>query len=441
MNVTRRQFAAAASSLLAGCRATGPDAPGGTPDDPSVERWRADFPALQQTVDGGRLAYLDSAATTHRPYAVIRALSEYYARTNANPSATMHSLARRSFEAYEQARRDVAAFLNARDPNEVVWTKGTTEGINLVATAWGASNLRPDDEVLVSVAEHYSNLLPWRAAAERTGATLRFVDVDDEGVLDLDDFDRKLSARTRLVAIGHASNVVGHLNPIVEICARAHRAGARVLVDAAQSVPHVPVDVRALDCDFLAFSSHKMLGPMGVGVLWARRELLDAMPPYQLGSNMAHDVDVESAQYEHAALKYGAGTPNVAGPIGLPAAIAYVNTIGRNAILDHERALTVHALNRLRGIRGLALLGPSRAADRVPVFSFVLQGVPPIEVVRRLDVEGIAIRAGDLAALPLLKRFGVAAAARASCYFYSTTGEIDRLGAALERMEHPGRTT
>ena len=434
MDITRRQFAVAASSLMAGCRAAGPGGPGGQPDDPSVERWRADFPALQQSVGGGRLAYLDSAATTHRPYAVIRALSEYYARSNANPSATMHSLARRSFEEYEQARRDVATFVNARDPNEIVWTRGTTEAINLVAAAWGAANLRAGDEVLVSVAEHYSNLLPWRAAAERTGATLRFVDVDGDGLLDLDDVDRKLSARTRLVAISHASNVVGHLNPVVEICARAHRAGARVLVDGAQSVPHVPVDVRALDCDFLAFSSHKMLGPMGVGVLWGRRELLEAMPPYQLGSNMAHDVDLESAHYEHAALKYGAGTPNVAGPIGLRAAIAYVNTTGRNAILDHERTLTAHALNRLRGIRGLRLLGPLTAVDRLPVFSFVLQGVSPIDVVRRLDAEGIAIRAGDLAALPLLKRFGVTAAARASCYFYTTTGEIDRLGEALERL-------
>lgn len=435
--MTRRRFAGAASSFIAGfagCRALDPE---GRTADPTVARWRADFPALQQSVDGGRLAYLDSAATSQRPYAVIRAMSDFYAGSNANPSATLHSLARRTFEEYEQARRDVAAFINARDPNEVVWTKGTTEAINLAASAWGISNIRAGDEILTSVAEHYSNLLPWRAAAERTGATLRFVDVDADGVLDLNDFDQKLSPRTRLVALSHASNVVGHLNPVVEICARAHQAGTRVLIDAAQSVPHVPVDVRALDCDFLAFSSHKMLGPMGLGVLWARREILEAMPPYQLGSNMAHEVDLQSAHYEHAALKYGAGTPNVAGPIGLRAAIAYLRTIGRDAILDRERALTAYTLNRLRGIRGLRLLGPSSAADRVPVFSFVLQGVSPIDpvhIVRRLDAEGIAIRAGDLAALPLLKRFGVTSAARASCYFYTTTEEIDRLAAALERI-------
>jgi cysteine desulfurase/selenocysteine lyase len=277
--------------------------------------------------------------------------------------------------------------------------------------------------------------LPWQLVAEQTGAIIHYVDVDDAGRMRLDDFDNKLSERTRLVAFSHVSNVVGYINPAAEICARARIAGARVLIDAAQSAPHVPIDVQALDCDFLTFSSHKMLGPMGVGILWARREVLEAMPPYQAGSNMAHDVDVESFQLEHAARKFGAGTPNVAGAVGLAAAIGYLNELGRDEIARHELEITAYGLARLREVQGLRLLGPKESAQRVPVFTFVFDGYTPLEVMQALDARGIAIRAGDLAALPLLKRFGVTAAARASCYLYTEREDIDAWILTLETMQ------
>ena len=436
--MTRREFGHLVSSALAAGVGKEPSESEGTRGSTTAP-WRADFPALGQSINGRPLVYLDSAATTLRPSAVIQAVAEFYAGDNANPSASLHTLARRAHDKYLDARRVVASFINARDPDEIVWVRGTTEGINLVAATWGLANLRAGDEIILTIAEHYSNLLPWRIAAERSGAKTIFVDVDDAGRVRLDDLERKLSRRTRLVAVSHVSNVLGYVNPVAEICARAHAAGARVLIDAAQSVPHVPVDVQALDCDFLAFSSHKMAGPMGVGVLWARRELLEAMPPYQSGSNMAHDVDLESASYEHAALKFGAGTPNVAGPVGLAAAVGYLTGVGRDAIRKHERALTEHALARLDGIRGLRVLGPTTAVDRVPVFSFSLEGWKASDLVRELDGLGIAIRGGDLAALPLLKRLGLTAAARASCYLYTTTDEIDRLAATLERLSAGAR--
>jgi cysteine desulfurase/selenocysteine lyase len=270
--------------------------------------------------------------------------------------------------------------------------------------------------------------------AEGTGATVRYLDVDDEGRVRLDDLDRKLSERTRLLSFSHVSNVAGYINPATEICARARRAGARVLIDAAQSAPHVRLDVQTLGCDFLVFSGHKMLGPMGVGVLWGRRELLEDMSPYQAGSNMAHVVDLASQEYEHAARKFGAGTPNVSGPVGLAAAVQYLRGQARSAIERHEAELTQYALEQLTDIPGLRILGPRSAAQRAPVFSFVLAGHSPAEILQHLDTRGIAIRAGDLSALPLLKRFGVTAAARASCYLYTHTAELDRLAAALREL-------
>lgn len=396
--------------------------------------WRADFPALQQTVNGQPLAYLDSAATTQRPAAVLAALEDYYRRDNANPGAALHALARRAHERYESARRTVADFIRAADPDEVVWVRGTTEAINLVASAWARPRLRPGDELLLTVAEHASNLLPWRLVAEQTGAIVRHVGVDEVGRIRMDDLERQLSARTRLVSFSHVSNVAGYVNPAAEICARARSAGARVMVDAAQSAPHVPLDVQALGCDFLAFSSHKMLGPMGAGVLWGRRELLEEMAPYQAGSNMAHQIDFSSQEFEHGAHKFGAGTPNVPGAIGLAAAADYLRSQDRGAIERHEARLTQHALEQLSAIPGLRVLGPRSAAQRVPVFSFVLAGRTSGEILRHLDARGIAIRAGELAALPLLKHFGVSAAARASCYLYTETGELDRLATALHEL-------
>ncbi len=300
-------------------------------------RWRADFPALTQQINGKPLAYLDSAATTLRPATVIEAIADYYRTANANPSGTLHTLARRSAERYAAARAEVARFINA-DPREIIWTRGTTEGINLFASSWGSANLKPGDEIVVSIAEHYSNWLPWRAVAERTGARVKVFGIHDDGQLNLAELDRALTSRTRLVAVSHVSNVLGYVNPIGEVVRRAQAAGARVLVDGAQSAPHIPVDVQALGCDFFVFSSHKMLGPMATGVAWGRRELLEAMPPYQTGSNMAHDVDLDNAVLEHDGQKFQAGTPNVSGPIGLAAACAYLNGLGRDTIAAHERS-------------------------------------------------------------------------------------------------------
>jgi cysteine desulfurase/selenocysteine lyase len=393
-----------------------------------VAAWRAQFPALPQLVNGQPLAYLDSAATTLRPRRVIDAVSRFYETDNANPSGTLHTLARRSVAHLGGARQRVAAFLNAADASEVVFTKGTTEGINLVASAWGAANLRSGDEIVVTLAEHYSNLLPWRALAERTGAIIRVVDLNDDGTLSPSRVAEACTNRTKLVAFSHVSNVLGIINPAAEICEVARRHGAFSLIDAAQSAPHVALDVRALGCDFLACSAHKLLGPMGTGVLWGRRDLIEAMPPYQWGSNMAHDVDATSAQLEHGASKYQAGTPNVSGPVGLAAAIDVLDGIGFDAIGRHDRLLVEHAARRFAGVKGLRVLGAlNPSASRVPVFTFTLGSVPIPRIVEAVDARGVAIRGGDMAALPLLKRFGVTVAARASCYLYTTTAEIDRL--------------
>jgi cysteine desulfurase/selenocysteine lyase len=405
----------------------------GTQPAASPGRWRADFPALTQLVNGKPLAYLDSAATTLRPEPVIEAIAGYYRTVNANPSVTLHTLARRSAEGYAAARGAVARFINA-DPREIIWTRGTTEGINLFASSWGGANLRAGDEILLSVAEHYSNWLPWRAVAQRTGASVRVFGVHDDGRLNLEDLERLLSPRTRLVAVSHVSNVLGLINPVDEVVRRARRVNARVLVDGAQSAPHIPVDVKSLDCDFLVFSSHKMLGPMATGVAWARQEILEAMPPYQTGSNMAHDVTLDHAVFEHDGQKFQAGTPNVSGPVGLAVACAYLNGLGRAAIAAHERELTTRALEMFRSIRGLKLVGSASADNRVPVFCFTINGVAVPAIVKALDDEGIAIRGGDMAALPLLERFATKTAARVSLYLYNTAEEIDRLGAALRRL-------
>jgi cysteine desulfurase/selenocysteine lyase len=400
----------------------------------TVPRWRADFPALSQTVNGHPLAYLDSAATTQRPAAMLAALESYYRTDNANPGDALHALARRAHERYEGARRTLADFIHAADPDEVAWVRGTTEGINLVASAWARPRLRPGDEVLLTVAEHASNLLPWRLVAGQTGAILRYVDVDDEGRVRLDDLERQLSSRTRLFAFSHVSNVAGYVNPAARLCAVARSAGARVLIDAAQSAPHVPLDVQSLGCDFLVFSSHKMLGPMGVGVLWGKRERLEEMSPYQAGSNMAHHVDLTYQEFEHAARKFGAGTPNVSGAVGLAAAVQYLQSLDRSAVARHEAELTKYGLDLLTDIPGLRLLGPSAEAERLPVFTFVVAGHSPADILEHLDAQGIAVRAGELSALPLLKRLGVNGAARASCYLYTQATELDRLAAALREL-------
>ncbi len=387
--------------------------------------WPSTFPALRQQVNRHPLTFLDSAATTLRPQSVIDALVDYYSTDNANPSR-VHTLASRAADRLSAARQTLAGFVNAADPEEIVFVRGTTEGINLVASTWGASTLNPGDEVILTVAEHASNLLPWTRAARQAGAIIRVLDVDDEGRLPLDRFKDLLTRRTRIVAVSHVSNVLGYVNPVSEMCALAQQAGASVVVDGAQGAPHVKVDVQDMGCDFYVFSGHKMLGPMGTGVVWGRRELLDAMPPYHVGSNMAHDVDFAHATFEQGALKFQAGTPDVAGPVGLAAAVRFFEAAG--ALLQrHDDELVEYGLARLAEIPSLRLIGPRRPGHRIPVFTFVIDGQPATQVARMLDARGIAVRAGDLAALPLLKRFGTTEAVRASAYVYSSREDIDRL--------------
>jgi cysteine desulfurase / selenocysteine lyase len=423
----RRQFLS-----LCAATAVGPvDMPstGGSGPQPGA----ASFPALRQKIGGRPLTYLDSAATTLRPQAVIDALANFYATDNANP-APVHTLARRAASRLAASRQTVAKFINAPSANEVIFTRGSTEGINLIASTWGAANLRPGDEVILTIAEHNSNLLPWTRAAKQAGATVRVVDVDDDGRLRLDQLKQLTSAKTRLIAFSHVSNVLGVINPAKEICAMARQAGARTVIDGAQSVPHVGVDVQDLGCDFYVFSGHKMLGPMATGVVWGRLDLLDAMPAYHVGSNMAHEADFEHATMEHGALKFQAGTPDVAGPVGLAAAIDFLTAMGKDATWRHDQELVRHGLARLREVKGLRIIGSSSAPDRVPVFTFAVDGKSPVAIANALDLRGIAIRAGDMAALPLLRRFGVSEAARASAYVYSTRVDIDHLVEALVEL-------
>jgi len=421
----RREFVGA----LGAAAAVGGIMPAASPV-PSND-WRRHFPALGQRVNHRPVVYLDTAATSLRPTAVIDAITAFSTHENANPGSALHTLARRSAQLFDDARRTAAEFINANEPAEIVFTRGTTDGINLVAAAWGQDHLRPGDQVLIGVAEHASNMVPWQLVAKRTGAEVRYFGVDDSGHPMLDDMESKLTPATKVVAFSHVSNVLGMINPAKAMCDRARGPGRIVVIDAAQSVPHFPVDVRSLGCDFLAFSGHKMLGPMGVGVLWGRRELLDAMSPYQGGSNMAHDVDLDAMHLSDGALKFGAGTPNVSGAIGLAAAMRFIRRIGHAALWQHEQAITRRALERLAGIPGVRLLGTTNPEERISVFAFTVRGKQPSEVLRLLDERGIAVRAGDLASLPLLKRMGTTSAVRASCYLYTTTMEIDLLAESL----------
>ena len=394
--------------------------------------WPSSFPALSQTVNGHPLTFLDSAATTLRPQSVIDALVDYYSTDNANPSR-VHTLASRAADRLAAARQELARFVNAVDPAEVIFTRGTTEGINLVATAWGIDNVKAGDEIILSIAEHSSNLMPWTRLARQQGAVVRILDVDDQGRPRLDQLEQLLSKRTRVVAFSHVSNVLGYVNPAKEICALARAAGARVVIDGAQGAPHAKIDVQDLGCDFYVFSGHKMLGPMGTGVVWGRRELLDAMSPYHVGSNMAHDVDFERAALEHGAQKFQAGTPDVAGPVGLAAAVRFFQTAG--ALLQrHDDTLVRHGLARLGRIPKVRIIGPTSPERRVPVFTFVVDGHAATAVAKALDAKGIAVRAGDMAALPLLRRLGTTEAVRASAYVYSTTADLDRLADTLTSM-------
>ena len=426
MKSNRREF-------LSTCAAAGlvvrEAAAGAVAQRVTQQSWPSTFPALRQQINGHPLTFLDSAATTLRPQSVIDALVGYYSTDNANPSR-VHTLASRAADRLAAARQELARFVNAPDPSEIIFTRGTTEGINLIASTWGVATLRADDEIVLTIAEHSSNLMPWTRLAAQARAKVRVVDVDDDGRPRLDQLKQLLSKRTRVVVFSHVSNVLGYINPAKEICSIAREAGAAVVIDGAQGAPHTKIDVQDLGCEFYVFSGHKMLGPMGTGVVWGRRELLEAMPPYHVGSNMAHDVDFERAAFEHGAQKFQAGTPDVAGPVGLAAAVRFLETAG-TLLQRHDDELVRHGLARLTRIPSVRLIGPRQPEGRVPVFTFVVEGRSATSVAKALDARGIAVRAGDMAALPLLKRFGTSEAVRASAYVYSTRDDLDRLADGL----------
>jgi cysteine desulfurase/selenocysteine lyase len=404
------------------------------PLDPA--EYRPDFPILEQVLHasperpGVPLAYLDNAATTQRPRAVIQALVDTYERHYANVHRGIHWLSDQSTDLYEEARARVQAFIGAAEREEIIFTHGTTEGINLVARSWGDAFVQPGDEILLTEMDHHSNLVPWQQLAERRGAVLKYLPFDETGQLPLELLERLLSGRTRLVAVTAVSNVLGTIDPLEAIVARAHAAGARVLVDAAQSVPHQPTNVQALGADFLAFSGHKMLGPTGVGVLYARRELLDAMPPFLGGGSMIRRVRLEGFEPADLPAKFEAGTPPIVPAIGLGAAIEYLNKVGLARIHAHEQRLTALAHDVLADLGGVRLLGPA-PEKKAGIVSFVLEGIHAHDIAQLLDRQGIAVRAGHHCAMPLHKRLGITASSRASFYFYNTPAEVELLGRAL----------
>jgi cysteine desulfurase / selenocysteine lyase len=402
-----------------------------------VARIREDFPILGRSFHGHPLAYLDSAATSQKPQRVLDAESEYYSRQNANVHRGVYALSVEATDAYEAARERVARFLHAPDPRGVVFLRGTTEAINVLAMSLGVARIGSGDRVLTTEMEHHSNIVPWHFLRERRGVALDFVGVDDDGGLRLADYDRLLSPRTKVVTLTHVSNVLGTVNPVREIADRAHDAGALVVLDAAQSAPHRRLDVETLGADFVAFSGHKVLGPMGIGVLWGRPELLDALPPGLGGGEMITEVHQDRAAYRESPARFEAGTPNVGGAIALSAALDYLEGVGWEWLADHERRLFERFVRRSRDALGerIRIFGPSEPARREAVASFSLQGIHPHDVATLLDAEGIAVRAGHHCAQPLMERLGVSALTRASPYLYNTEEEIDRLVEGLTHVE------
>jgi cysteine desulfurase / selenocysteine lyase len=397
-----------------------------------VQAVRHDFPILRERVHDKPLVYLDNAATTQKPQTVIDRLTTFYAHENANVHRGVHLLSERATDAYEDARRTVCRFLNAADPREVVFVRGTTEAINLVAQSYGRSQVGPGDEILITTMEHHSNIVPWQMLCEQTGARLRVVPITDAGELRLDAYEAALSERTKIVAVVHVSNALGTINPVAEIVRLAHGRGIPVLVDGAQAVAHMLVDVRRLDCDFYTFSGHKIFGPTGIGVLYAKAPLLEAMPPYQGGGDMISSVTFERTLYNVLPYKFEAGTPNIAGAIGLAAALDYVDAIGLDRINAYERELLAYGTDALSQIAGLRLTGT--AADKAGILAFALEGVHPHDIGTILDRQGIAIRTGHHCCQPLMDRLGVPATARASLALYNTREEIDALAAALDTV-------
>jgi cysteine desulfurase/selenocysteine lyase len=397
-----------------------------------VKRVRRDFPILETTVHGKPLVYLDNAATSQKPRAVIDAMLRYYQEECSNIHRGVHTLSERATADYEGARARLARFIGAAEAREVIFVRGTTEGINLVANTFARARVGRGDEVLITTMEHHSNIVPWQMLCESTGARLRVAPIDDDGEIDLHEFEKCLNERTKLVSIVHVSNSLGTINPVREIIARAHGRGVPVLVDGAQAVQHLPVDVRALDCDFYVFSGHKIYGPTGIGVLYGKAALLEAMPPWQGGGDMIASVTFEKTTYNVIPHKFEAGTPHIAGGIGLGAAIDYLGALGLESVAAHEEDLLRYATDAVAEIPGLRIIGTAR--EKASVLSFVLDGIHPHDIGTVLDQEGIAIRTGHHCTQPLMQRFGVPATARASFAFYNTREEVDALVAGLRRV-------
>jgi cysteine desulfurase/selenocysteine lyase len=398
-----------------------------------VEKIREDFPVLKQQIHGKPLVYLDSAATAQKPYAVIDAIRRFHEVDCANIHRGVHELSQRSTAAYEQTRARAREFLNAASDAEIVFVRGTTEGINLVAASWGHTNLKPGDEIVISAMEHHSNIVPWQMLCEARQAKLRVIPMNDRGELILEEYEKLLNPRTRLVAVAHISNALGTVNPVAEMIAMAHRAGALVLIDGAQAAPHTHVDVRALDADFYAFSGHKVLGPTGIGILYGKRALLENMPPYQGGGDMIRTVTFEKTTYADLPYKFEAGTPNIAGGIGLGAALDYIGRIGIERIAAWEHELLRYGTEQLERIPGLRIIGTAR--EKAAVISFVIEGIHPHDIGTVLDLDGIAVRTGHHCAQPVMDRFHVSATTRASLAFYNTLAEIDTLVRGIHKVK------
>jgi cysteine desulfurase/selenocysteine lyase len=398
----------------------------------NVEALRADFPILRRQVHGKPLVYLDNAATAQKPQTVIDTLSRYYEQENANIHRGVHYLSERATEEYEAARKTIQHFLNAADASEIIFVRGATEGINLVAQTYGRANVGRGDEVLISAMEHHSNIVPWQILCEEKGAKLRVIPINDSGELIWEEFEKLLGSRTKMVAVTHVSNALGTINPVRRIVQQAHRANVPVLVDGAQSVPHLEVDVQALDCDFFVFSGHKLYGPTGIGILYGKSALLDAMPPYQGGGDMISSVTFEKTIYNKLPYKFEAGTPHIAGGIGLGCAIGYLNGVGFESVERHEHGLLEYATQAVTEIPGLRVVGT--AAEKASVLSFVMEGIHPHDIGTILDQQGIAIRTGHHCAQPVMQRFGIPATARASFALYNTREEVDALVSGLRKV-------
>jgi len=398
-----------------------------------VEKIREDFPVLKQTVHGKPLVYLDSAATAQKPTCVVDAIRHFHEVDCANIHRGVHELSQRSTAAYEETRVKTKKFLNSRHREELIFVRGATEGINLVSNTWGRVNVKSGDEVIISAMEHHSNIVPWQMLCEINGAKLRVIPMNDRGELILEEYEKLLNPRTRMVAVAHVSNALGTINPVKQIIAMAHRAGAVTLIDGAQAAPHICVDVQDLDADFYTFSGHKVCGPTGIGILYGKTRLLEAMPPYQGGGDMIRTVTFEKTTYNDLPYKFEAGTPNIAGGIGLGASIDYVNHIGLDKIAAYEHELLIYGTEKLSAIPGLRLIGTAR--EKAAVLSFVMEGIHPHDIGTVLDLEGIAVRTGHHCAQPVMDFFHVPATTRASLAFYNTVAEIDALAAGLAKVK------